>query len=321
MVLRRDQRGVLAISQAAHAWICGQLALAWGNDRIGDFEPRDEVALGATRHDDGMAAWDLSPQLNPATGLPRGFTEMVLSVSLAQWRAGPRSIVAQSRYAALLAAMHGRRLYQRLELEARPRAEVDAIRAYLTDQHRLEAELLRSLRADPVAAAAATPDRVTRNSQLVWTWDVLSLALCLDWAPHALEAVPAAEGELELRLEPTGEPLCSSLDPWPFATPSVTVHCEGRRLAGAYETQGALSAAWAAAPWETLRFSLVPLRWSVAGAALEKTVEIEVTPGSALGCNPGQALPARLSGGAGAGGVRDGADDLLLSGAGRPHEV
>ncbi|HEY2594793.1 MAG TPA: DUF3891 family protein, partial [Chloroflexota bacterium] len=69
MILRRDDAGVLAVGQASHAWLSGQLARAWGNDRFGAVEPLAEVALGAEQHDVGMAGWDLAPVRNPETGL------------------------------------------------------------------------------------------------------------------------------------------------------------------------------------------------------------------------------------------------------------
>jgi hypothetical protein len=43
-VLLRDGDGdVLAIGQQSHAWISGQLARAWGNDRFPVPEPWEEV--------------------------------------------------------------------------------------------------------------------------------------------------------------------------------------------------------------------------------------------------------------------------------------
>ena len=71
MLLRDEGDGVIAIGQASHAWISGQLARAWGNDRFAAPEPREEVCLAAEQHDVGMAEWDLRPSLNPDTGRPR----------------------------------------------------------------------------------------------------------------------------------------------------------------------------------------------------------------------------------------------------------
>ena len=97
MVLRRDSAGVLAVGQASHAWVCGQLARAWGNECFGAVVPVDEVALGAEQHDVGMADWDLHPVRNPETGLPQSFIEMPLTDNLGLWWAGPSRLVTQSR--------------------------------------------------------------------------------------------------------------------------------------------------------------------------------------------------------------------------------
>src|SRR5579875_1229094 len=42
MLVREDDGGVLAVGQPAHAWLAGQLARAWGNERFGAVEPWEE---------------------------------------------------------------------------------------------------------------------------------------------------------------------------------------------------------------------------------------------------------------------------------------
>jgi hypothetical protein len=253
VVLRRDGAGVLAVGQAAHAWVCGQLARAWGNERFGAVLPLDEVALGAEQHDVGMAQWDLHPVRNPATGLPLSFIEMPLPDNLELWWAGPSRLITQSRYAALLAALHGRRLYERRDLAVAPAEEAELVRAFLQHSHALEAKLRQDLRADPATAPNATDELIARNSQLLWTWDSLSLALLLDWAPFTLRGVPSAAGDgVDLHLAPDG-----TLDPWPFAgTGQIAVHCDARRLADGYDSDDSLEQALVHAPWETVSFVL-----------------------------------------------------------------
>ncbi|HEX3978260.1 MAG TPA: DUF3891 family protein [Solirubrobacteraceae bacterium] len=263
MVLRRDGAGVLAVGQASHAWLCGQLARAWGNERFGAVEPLDEVALGAEQHDVGMARWDLEPARHPETGLPKSFMEMGAQANAGLWSRGPQRLVTQSRYAALLAIMHGRRLYEGFDTHGASAADAEAVTAFLRHAAELAGSLLEALRADPVAAAHATPDRVARNSQLLWTWDLISLALLLDWAPQTLEAVPTAGGgAMDVALEAVpdaGSPdPVHSLDPWPFAAPEVRVHCEGRRLTEGSRDAEALAGGLARARWETVEFTLVP---------------------------------------------------------------
>jgi hypothetical protein len=256
MVLRQDGHGVIAIGQSSHAWISGQLARAWGNGAFGVIEPHEEVCLAAEQHDAGMAAWDLAPTRNPDTGLPHSFIQMPLDAHLAVWRDGPRRVLAQSRYAALLVSMHGCRLYEQRDLSKLAEAQRTAVRAYLDEQRRFQRELLATL-GDETSAAGYAPERVTRNSQLVWTWDFLSLALCLDWAPCTARAVPTADGHVELRVIPGEEPRHLTLDPWPFSASSVKVRCDGRRLVGRYESDEALAEALALARWESIEFELL----------------------------------------------------------------
>jgi Protein of unknown function (DUF3891) len=248
MVLRPDADAVIAIGQPAHAWLSGQLARAWGNERFGAVEPWEEVCLGAEQHDTGMAAYDARPDLNPETGRPRAFTEMDVDTHLELWSGAAERVLPQSRYAALLVSLHGTALQAR-------RAPTPAVRAFLAAQRALQDELLAALRADPRTAAAAAEDRVRRNQRLVWTWDSLSLGLLLDWWPYALEAVPAADGAVDVAVRAGGDGAIV-LEPWPFSAPRVTVRCEGRRLAGRYGDEAAMHAALAASPWVTLEFAL-----------------------------------------------------------------
>jgi hypothetical protein len=260
MVLRRDAAGVLAVGQASHAWLCGQLARAWGNERFGAVEPLAEVALGAEQHDVGMARWDLAPLRNPDSGLPASFMQMGPAANAALWLQGPRRLVSQSRYGALLAIMHGRRLYERFDLTAASEEDAAAVTVFLDHARELEATLLAALRADPFTAPYATPALVDRNSRLVWTWDLMSLALLLDWAPLTLEAVPTGGGgAVDVALEAvSADAPTVSLSPWPFADLEVLVHCEGRRLEHGFADDPALARGLEQAPWETVQFTLRP---------------------------------------------------------------
>jgi len=110
-----------------------------------------------------------------------------------------------------------------------------------------------------VATAEVSQDAVVeRNSLLIWTWDYLSLALCLDWNPATAKGAPAAQGlvDIELRREPGAG--AWRLDPWPFSEGSVSVRCEGRRLGQGFDSEASLRQAFLAASWETLEFILEP---------------------------------------------------------------
>jgi hypothetical protein len=246
MLLRHDDRGVLAIGQPSHAFLSGQLARSWGNDRFPAAQPHDEVVLATDQHDVGWAMWDLEPTRDPETGLPYSFMELPLEEHLALWSAAPERLLTQSRYAALLVSMHGFRLYKRQNLEELPPDDAGAVRGYLESQLALQDRL----------SADFDPSLLAQNSQLIWTWDFLSLAICLDWAPRTVRDVPTVDGPVDVEITSVGAML--HLGPWPFADDAVSVRCEGRRLTGAYETDGALRAALVEAPWESVEFRLEP---------------------------------------------------------------
>jgi Protein of unknown function (DUF3891) len=248
MLLRRDGDAVIAIGQPAHAWLSGQLARAWGNERFGAVEPWEEVCLGAEQHDIGMAAWEGAPTLNAETGLPHSFMDLGLDAHLEMWSSAAGLVVPQSRYAALLVSMHGTALYSR-----RDRGE--PVRRFLEEQRALQESLLAVLRADPVTSAAAEEAVVRRNHRLVWTWDSLSLGVLLDWAPYVLDAVPTASGSVDVAVH-GGIEEGFVLDPWPFSVDRLTARCEGRRLAGRFTDEEEMRAVLAAAPWVTLEVVL-----------------------------------------------------------------
>jgi hypothetical protein len=250
VLLREDERGWLAIGQPSHAWISGQLARAWGNARFGGLEPFEDVCLAAEQHDVGWAGRDLEPLYNPETGLPRAFLEMPLDIHVGLFTDGPRRLLSQSRYAALLVSMHGSRLYRRRDLERLPTEDAETIRAFLEDQRSFQDELIESLDADRTGLA--------RSSLLIWAWDYVSLTLCLDWAPAIAKGCPTADGTVEVAIDPGPTPGQVSVEPWPFATSTLTVRCEGRRLTERFDREDEMLHAFAEAPWETLSFELVP---------------------------------------------------------------
>jgi hypothetical protein len=261
VLVRQDSRGAVVIGQPSHAWISGQLARVWGNERFGAVEPFEEVCLAAEQHDIGMAMWDLEPPRNPETGLPVSFLQMEIRDHVGLWTGAPRRLLRQSRYAALLVSLHGTRLYAHRDLGALPAPERSLVLEFLEDQRRLQHDLLEALRADPTTAASAAGGLVARNSDLIATWDTLSLALCLNYAPYTLTGVPAAAGDaVDLELSQTDRPERLRLDPWPLRPDSLVVRGEGQRLDATYADDDALREALTRAPWETLEFELVSAR-------------------------------------------------------------
>lgn len=247
MLLRRDHHGVLAIGQPSHAWLSGQLARGWGNDRFGSVEPLHEVCLAADQHDTGWLPVDLQPLWNPDTGLPCSFMEMPLGAHLDLWRRGPRHMLTQSAYAALLASMHGWRLYERRDLDRATPEDAAAIRDFLEHQRCFQHGVIEKLHPDL--------EELERNSLLLWTWDYLSLALCLNWDPATAKDAPTRDGRVDLELRSCQKAF--TVDPWPFQADALTVRCEGRRLAAGFADEIEMRRGLAQAPLETLELELV----------------------------------------------------------------
>ena len=244
MIVVEHEAGALCVGQAAHAWISGQLAREWGNERFAAPEPLHDVCLGAEQHDVGMAEWDLAPKLNPDSGLPASFLQMPLTTHLELWSAAPRKVVAQSPYAALLVSMHGHALYSRRDTTEPNAEDSGQVRRFLADQESFQADVLEHLGEDA--------ERARRNQKLVWALDFLSLALFMrDWIP---DDVPTPEGDI--RVEPAGDGL--TVDPWPFREDRVRVRCYGRTLEGRFDTEQAMHDALAAARWQQLNYELRP---------------------------------------------------------------
>ena len=249
MLLREQGDAVLAIGQASHAWISGQLARAWGNQRFPTPEPREEVCLGAEQHDIGMAEWDLRPTLNRETGLPHSFIELPVETHIGLWAAAPNKLLSQSRYAALLVSMHGTALQARRNLASLSAADRRLVTRYLDDQHSLQATLAQALGADS--------EQLARGQRLLWAWDGISLAVCLRWPSLELSGIPDTAGAGTMMLAPAGADRFT-IDPWPFAAERLEVRCDGRLLEGRFDSERQLHAALDRAPGVGLTLTLAP---------------------------------------------------------------
>ncbi len=258
MLYRKEKQGKIAITQPMHAWLSGQLARAWGNERFGDVVPFEEVCLGAEQHDVGHTAWEQAPTLNPQTGLPYSFLEMPRQLHVQLWSQAARHVLPQGRYAALLVSLHGTRLYQRYDAANDLPENARAVHHYLEQERAFQEELLASLRSDPHYRPFATEEVVSRNQRLVGFWDALSLAICFGrTSPQSWEQIPTATGTTMLTLTARyDDPTTLMLTPWPFRSQSVTLVYEGRYLAETFSDETIMRNALAQAPWVTLQTAL-----------------------------------------------------------------
>jgi hypothetical protein len=260
MLYREEKQGKIAITQPMHAWISGQLARAWGNERFGDVVPFEEVCLGAEQHDVGHTAWEQAPTLNPQTGLPYSFLEMPRQLHVQLWSQAARRVLPQGRYAALLVSLHGTRLYQRYDADNDLPENARAVQRYLRQERAFQEELLASLRADPHYRIYATEEVVARNRRLVGVWDALSLAICFGRKhPQSWEQVPTATSPTTLTLTSLDDdPTTLGLTPWPFRCQQVSLVYEGRYLTETFSDEAMMRQALKHAAWVTLLTVLLP---------------------------------------------------------------
>lgn len=147
MLLRKDGPDVIAIPQPSHAWLSGQLARAWGNDRFAAPVPNDAVCLTAELHDIGWLAWEEAPELEAGTGLPMPFSKVPPQTHIGLWREGVCRARAFGRYPALLVSLHADTIYARHFDAAKVSSEdAEAVRIFLDDQHEEPVRVTAGLR-------------------------------------------------------------------------------------------------------------------------------------------------------------------------------
>ncbi|HUG14273.1 MAG TPA: DUF3891 family protein [Thermomicrobiales bacterium] len=243
------------VTQPTHAWVSGQLARAWGNDRFGSVEPRGDVCLGAELHDIGWLDWEREPTLNETTGLPHSFMQLPTALHLSIW--GQASSLARpfGRYASLLVSMHGTGLYAFHDYERDTEDEARAARAYVERELEYQQSVISQLAADPMMADFVTPEVIARNRRLVGVWDAMSLAICGGiTATRVIRDVPSSGAPLEIAMNPAGANI--SVSPWPFMDDTTCVRFEARRISGTFADVTEMRLALSFAEWKTFDVTL-----------------------------------------------------------------
>ncbi len=261
MLVRSEEKGTLVIGQLSHAWLSGQLARAWGNERFAAPDPHEEIALGAEQHDVGWALFDLAPGRSAESGLPRSFLETTVEQHLEIWRTAPDRLLSVSTYAALVVSLHGASLSALRLGSAKEGCEL--LEQHVAGEHARQARLREKL--------GLTERDTQRIQRWMWAWDGLSLALCNGWDPFTSRDVPAGDQLVDLELRRAGAAPMSpaagvrhegtfTLDPWPFSGDRVVVSCEARELgAPRFENEETVQRALEGAEVLRLVFELLPL--------------------------------------------------------------
>lgn len=259
----------ICITQPTHAWVSGQMAQVWGNEKFGAVTPYEAVCLGTEQHDIGWLPWEAAPTFNPETGYPHSFMEVAPEIHTKLWAGAKHLAMPMGRYAALLVSLHGTGLYERFTHWKKSPESTRVVEAFLQQEKEFQQQLIRCLEQDSAYKAHVTPEAISRNQRLVATLDALSLAICMgiDTA-RSFEQVPTATGDTTLTLMSieaenssklrVNVPIQFALEPWCFQTDEVSVVFEGRILKEKSLDEQTMLDRLMNAPWVTLTATLRP---------------------------------------------------------------
>jgi len=237
VIVRRSGTGWLAVRQADHARLAGEIVgLARLPELVG--HPRRERLLRAVAgHDNGWWEEDAAPRLDPETGGPLDFRALPAAARDAVWSRSVERWAESDPYVAALVAGHFLRLARSASL-APPPEGLDAAAA-----RRLEL----------LERAEVGPDAVAEDDRWLRLGDELSLvAATLDEGFLGSPGWRCRVRELADRTELAVEPF-----PW-AGTTRFTL--ERRRIpARRYDSATELGVALVAAPAERWPVRLVPL--------------------------------------------------------------
>ncbi len=156
----------LLVSQVEHAHVSGEFARNWRAEFTRD------VIAAITHHDDGWAAWEAEPRLNPEIGAPFSFLEMPVPAALVIW---DHSIAAAGEFGPLAAYIVAGHFYDLLNNSENAKDPLAV--AWLTAKRKHRTGWLDEwVRADP----SHTLEYAKRAQQMLLIADLFSLWLCCD---------------------------------------------------------------------------------------------------------------------------------------------
>ena len=250
-----DDTAELAM-QVDHAEVAGQLAAAWGGPNVPALDPRDSMLTAVRLHDIGWRHWEAAAQLNPDTGRPANFLDVMIDEHLRLYRLGIDEVAAIDPYAGMLVSMHAAGIYtgrygtQPAMLLSRAPDVQSVVDDFIAEQEARYGAVKDGL--------GVADEDLWRNFLLLQVFDRLSLRLCL--------GDPAGMGPMQIVLPEDrtltitlGDDGIERLDPWPFAVDEVTVTVPTRTVPlEGYADAEALQTAIAAAPVEARPTTLRP---------------------------------------------------------------
>lgn len=261
MLRLETETGWWLVTHPDHAHLAGAFAARWGNDVFLSPEPREQVLRGISRHDDGWAARDATPQITrqgkpsafstELVGKYSGFEEIDLEDYLAVRARAIREIAAEDPYAAILISMHTHNLlHERADRSTIRPEQLPLLDQFLEGQKAFQDSLQKQIASDPkLPAEYKAESAILDHFRLLQANDYLSLLTCVDYQRpvNLLHALPARSGKgIPIQARSVGT-RHFVLEPYPFAEPSLTFrfparHIKGKLFPSAKELQDAFHA-------------------------------------------------------------------------------
>jgi hypothetical protein len=259
-MIRRDVRlndgapGWMLISQIEHARISAQLAShaieSFGAVQRAGSSPtpaslRQEVLAAILHHDDGWAAWERAPRLDPARHRPLSFTELECGEALDIWTA---SIEAAAAFGPLAAATVAGPFLRLLAHGDTMRSDPAGI-AWQTSMTEQRAAWLVDWQS--TAPEIHTPAVAEEALQWLWTFDEVSLWFCTTCPatgeaagrPASYRAGRGTPVEMQLLAAPARAGRAAAV-PWHFDGNKIALAAAGQMVAAAdYADSSAMLAA------------------------------------------------------------------------------
>jgi len=262
MLRLETETGWWLITHPAHARLAGAVGEAWGNEQFRKPEPRKNVLLGISTHDDGWALRDAHPQItrqgkpsafsSELVGKYSAFEEIDLEDYLAVRDRAVRIIAEQDAYAGILISMHTYNLLtERADRSTIRQDHLPLLDDFLVQQREYQQELIEKIHLDPAfTTEEKSSDRIQEHFRLLQATDNMSLLTCVDFSGSAtlLHPLPLNNGDTtEVKVKRIGE-RHFQLDPYPYTEESLTFtfpacHVEGKTFPNATALESAFFAA------------------------------------------------------------------------------
>ena len=263
----------LLLSQVEHARLSFELAEAWGGGRVPEvvcepddtnphlLEVRRELLAAVRHHDDGWAAWEAIPDLDPDHHRPYSFMELPRHQSLPLWRDSILHARQIGPLAAWVVAGHFVRL-----LNDSQDAHCELSELWLADVANLRSTWLNEWHS--LNRPVHTPRLAAECLEWLRLFDWISLWICMRGPARdgddSRDTTTLDEGNLAsvpvvvtaAGMQPAGESRQLRFAPWPFRAASLAIDALGYAVsAKPYATPGEL--AKSRSPMR-LRWHLVP---------------------------------------------------------------